>query len=822
MKKHWSIPCLLIFLIQVFVSFGQAKGAQPVITGQTPSPLSTLQGTPITITLANLIVTPADPTSVYPNGFTLEVGSDKHYKVSGTTVTPDLNFTGLLKVRVRVLEGKQESKWFDLKIDVKSSATAAPRITGQTPITINQGQNVTIAFAHLTVADSDSNYPSGFTLTVYNGNNYTVNGTTVTPAPNFSGNLKVPVSVNDGKNESNRFDFKIEVLKPENTAPKITGQQALTVNEDQSLTIKLTDLIVSDPDSNFPQDFTLKISKGSDYSVNGNTVVPDKNYSGTLSVTVKVNDGKKDSPPFDLQITVVPVNDSPLITGQKKLSANQGTPFSISLSDLTVTDPDNKYPDDFTLQILNGNNYVAAGSTINPSSTFVGTLSVKVSVSDGKASSPEFNVQVEIVDTKTNVAPTIVGQKAISITQNTSITLQLFHLLVNDPDDEFPAGFSIKVFQGSNYTVAGTKVTPVSSFVNGMLSVGVRVNDGSDDSPLFELKIQVTPISATPSINGQKELSVMEDNAITINLSDLFVTDADNPNYPSGFSLRVLPDGEGVYSVKGNEVTPAPNLNGFIEVRVTVSDGANTSAQFGLAILVTAVNDAPLITQLESSPLSFEPGTEPAEVFRRLVLADVDNEYLTMAEIGFRDGYSPKNDELLVDYENPNIRAIKDPAGILFLIGNATVADYQAALRSLKYNYKLTEDPNGKPDEIVAAPRTIYVNAFDGQDLSQTSERTVNIEAKIVLDIPSAFTPNGDNANDTWRFGVTGIDLLERTTIKVYNKRGLLVYGSDGFEKEWDGMFNGERLPSDTYYYTIVVKLPYTRQTYSGVVTILY
>jgi gliding motility-associated-like protein len=916
MKKLWSIPCLLIFLIQTFVSFGQPGGAKPVITGQTPSPLSTLRGTPITITLANLIVTPADPTSVYPDGFTLEVGSEKHYKVNGTTVTPDLNFTGLLKVRVRVFEGKEESKWFDLKIDVKETATAAPRITGQTPITISQSESFTITFAHLTVADSDDNYPSGFTLTVHNGNNYTVNGTTVTPAPNFSGNLKVKVSVNDGENESNRFDLKIEVLKPEDTAPKITGQvpisvnqgqsvtvtfshlivadpdnnypsgftlsvyngnnytvngtivtpapnfsgnlkvkvsvndgeneskhfdlkidvlkvqpsspqitgqKALTVNEDESIEIKLTDLVVTDPDNNFPQDFTLKISPGPHYTINGSTVVGEKNYSGPLSVVVRVNDGKNDSPPFNLQITVVPVNDSPLITEQKKLSANQGTPFSINLSDLTVTDPDNKYPDDFTLKIAQGNNYVAAGSTINPSATFVGTLNVIVSVSDGTASSPDFNVQVEIVNTKTNVAPTIVGQKAISITQNTSITLQLFHLVVDDPDNEFPAGFSLRVFPGTNYTVTGTKVTPAAGFVNGTLRVGVRVNDGSDDSQLYEVKIQVTPISATPRINGQKELTVLEDKAITITLSDLFVTDADNSNYPQGFTLRVLSDGEGVYKTNGNTVTPALNLNGFIEVGVTVSDGLNTSDEFRLAILVTPVNDAPVVTLLESSPLSFEPGKGTAEIFRRLGLADVDNEYLSMAEIGFRNtNHSPENDELLFDYENPKIRAIQDPAGILFLIGNATVEEYQAALRTIKYNYRITEDLNGKPEGILSGPRTIYVTASDGQSVGLSSERIVEIEAKVEIDIPNAFTPNGDDANDTWRVQLLNKDRLDQAIIKVYNKRGLLVYGAEGFEKEWDGMFNGERLPTDTYYYTIVVKLPYMRQTYSGVVTILY
>ena len=72
--------------------------------------------------------------------------------------------------------------------------------------------------------------------------------TRVTPSPNFSGNLKVPVTVNDGQNESNRFELKIEVIKGQNVAPKITGQVALSVNEGASLTIELAHLQVTDPD----------------------------------------------------------------------------------------------------------------------------------------------------------------------------------------------------------------------------------------------------------------------------------------------------------------------------------------------------------------------------------------------------------------------------------------------------------------------------------------------------------------------------------------------------------------------------------------------
>ena len=128
------------------MSFGQKGGAKPVITGQNPSPLSTLQGTPITITLANLIVTPGDSKSKYPDGYKLEVNSGEDYSVKGTKVTPDSDFSGLLTVRVRVNVGKDKSEWFNLKIDVIATGNVAPQITGQKKLSAKQGTPFSITF----------------------------------------------------------------------------------------------------------------------------------------------------------------------------------------------------------------------------------------------------------------------------------------------------------------------------------------------------------------------------------------------------------------------------------------------------------------------------------------------------------------------------------------------------------------------------------------------------------------------------------------------------------------------------------------------------
>ena len=59
-------------------------------------------------------------------------------------------------------------------------------------------------------------------------------------------------------------------------------------------------------------------------------------------------------------------NDAPVITAQGALTTAEETALTITLADLTVSDPDNSYPADFTLAVQNGVNYTRVGSTLTP------------------------------------------------------------------------------------------------------------------------------------------------------------------------------------------------------------------------------------------------------------------------------------------------------------------------------------------------------------------------------------------------------------------------------------------------------------------------
>ncbi|MBY0434359.1 MAG: T9SS type B sorting domain-containing protein [Cyclobacteriaceae bacterium] len=60
---------------------------------------------------------------------------------------------------------------------------------------------------------------------------------------------------------------------------------------------------------------------------------------------------------------------------------------------------------------------------------------------------------------------------------------------------------------------------------------------------------------------------------------------------------------------------------------------------------------------------------------------------------------------------------------------------------------------------------------------------------------PSAFTPNGDNLNDT--FTVNG-QFIAKISLKIFDRWGALLFASDKNEA-WDGQFSGKQMPAAVY-----------------------
>ena len=587
----------------------------PIITGQ--NPLSTPEETALIITLADLVVTDVD--NAYPAGFSLMLQNGSNYSVVGTTLTPALDFNGTLTVPVTVNDGVDDSGSFNLQIEV-TPVNDPPVITGQNPLSTPEETALALDLAAVTVTDPDNAFPTGYSLTVMDGVDYARVGNAITPAEDFNGFLTVPVLVNDGSDDSPVFNLQVEVT-PLNDPPEITGQASVATLEETERTVVIGDLVIDDPDNVFPGDFSLTVMDGANYSRSGAAVTPDLDFNGVLSVPVRVNDGEIDSPNFLLQITVTPVNDPPAITGQAApLDTPEETDLTLTPGALVVTDPDNAFPADFTISIADGPNYTHAGAVLTPDLDFNGFLTVPVTVNDGADDSGSFNLQIEV--TPVNDPPVITGQAPLSTPEETPVALSLADLVVSDPDSAFPAGFSLSIMDGSNYAHSGLTITPALDF-NGTLQVRVTVNDGDDDSAPSDLQLEVSPVNDPPQITGQNPLSTPEETPLMLGFGDLIVNDPDNI-YPSGFTMTI---GAGPnYSHSGTTITPDVDFNGGLTVPVTLNDGTDDSLVFDLSIDITPVNDPPSIaaqavplTTAEETDLLLEPG--------HVSVVDPDNDF---------------------------------------------------------------------------------------------------------------------------------------------------------------------------------------------------
>jgi hypothetical protein len=124
-------------------------------------------------------------------------------------------------------------------------------------------------------------------------------------------------------------DTILVTVNPVNDAPAILGSTELSTLEDSTITLSVDSLEIYDIDSD---NFTLAVQTGENYTFDGVIVSPNDNYNGLLVVVVTVSDGDSVSAPFNLEITVVPVNDTPLAFNL--LTPENGITIIITAEDL--------------------------------------------------------------------------------------------------------------------------------------------------------------------------------------------------------------------------------------------------------------------------------------------------------------------------------------------------------------------------------------------------------------------------------------------------------------------------------------------------------
>ena len=431
----------------------------------------------------------------------------------------------------------------------------------------------------------------------------------------------------------------------------------------------------------------------------------DNPSAATRTVSITVNDGTVDSGVLARDIAVTPVNDAPVLAGIEAvvLAYTEKDPATALSSTITVSDVDNANLAGVTVRISGnyqpGQDVLSFANTATITGTWdalTGTLTLSGS------------------DTVANYQAALRAVEYQNTSDNPSAAVRTVSFTVGDGA------------AGSNVLMRDIAVTPVND---------APVLDGLE-SPAPGLgyleKDPATPVASTITVGdadnanlagatvwissnyqpGQDVLSFADTATITATWN------AANGTLTLGGDDSVANYQAALQAVKYQNTSDNP-IAATRTVSFRVNDGAVDSNILMRSLAVTAVNDPPVLAGIEAATLAYTENDPATLVTVTITASDVDNADLAGATIQITGNYQPGQD-VLSFVNTANITGTWDAAtGTLTLTGSDTVANYQSALRAVRYQ-NTSDDPS-------AAVRTVSFTVNDGAADSNALTRGITV-----------------------------------------------------------------------------------------------
>ncbi len=452
-------------------------------------------------------------------------------------------------------------------------------------------------------------------------------GVSVSSNRNANGRTILTITLSDG-DLSTTAQVVVDVT-PINDPPTVDfTTAAVTVSEDFSNTIALG--IGSDVD-NFGVVYTWVESTTGIVNVN---VSPFElqmanigNTNGITTISFSINDGESRSSTFQVVVTVLPVNDPPVLT----VSTNALTlveDFGMVLIGTTRTDIDSN---SLTLTVAESTTGVVtvqtttSGVSVSSIDQRSGRTTLTITLSDGEFSSI---AQVVVDVTAVNDPPALmVSTTALTLAENFGTVL-----IATTRTDADSTSLTFTVAESATGVVTvqtSTSGISVSSIDqrSGRTTLTITLSDGRL-SKTTQVVVVVTTVNDPPVLTVSTTALTLDEDFATPILIATTRTDADS----TSLTFTVAESTTGVVTVTitdaGVEVANMTNTNGVTTLTISLSDG-NSSTTAQVVVTVNAVNDPPSLT-VSTTALTLDEdfGTTQLITVNR---SDIENDTLTLS-----------------------------------------------------------------------------------------------------------------------------------------------------------------------------------------------
>src|SRR5919107_3876180 len=479
-------------------------------------------------------------------------------------------------------------------------------------------------------------------------------------APNANGSATVTVKAHDdggtlngGTDTSAEQIFTIKVSAV-NDAP-VAHADTMATDEDTKLVFPSSDLVGNDDegaDNESSQTMTVtEVYEGTDGTVSLSndgsiTFTPESNFSGNATFRYLVCDNGSPSK-CSVQraaVNVTAVNDAPVADNQS-VTTDEDTAREVTLSASDVEG------DALGYTILSATQHGTlsgrgANLTYTPADDYRGPDSFTFKAKDGTTESEPATVSIAV--NAVNDAP-VANEDTESTNEDTPLVFAARQLLGNDdPGPANESGQTLTVTavdqvlngQVSLGTNGDITFTPDADF-NGQASFEYTVCDNGSPSECSEMiaivNVRGSPVNDAPSFTAGADQTVAEDSgphSIRGWASGISTGRADESDQQLTFEVTnntntdlfatqptVTADGTLSYALAADKIGSAD-----VTVRLTdnggiANGGADTSAEQTFTINVTAVNDAPIVSNLQGDGAANE-GDVKTSTFD---IADVDS-----------------------------------------------------------------------------------------------------------------------------------------------------------------------------------------------------